>query len=158
MATNSGLSRLLVFWPGKPWNAGLFFSMAKKATLLWPGLPQNPGLDQAYQAFPRHAFLASPAKTLAILAWPGLLCFWPRSWCKGCKHVIYKRGFKKWKTDTEIGTHKIQMKFNRFFNLHSGVAMSQIQRAAAFMKETIIFFKSVFNYTALGLSLMGLVS
>ena len=50
------------------------------------------------------------------------------------------------------------MKFNRFFNLHSGVAISQIQRAAAFMKEIIIFFKSVFNYTALGLSLMGLVS
>lgn len=49
------------------------------------------------------------------------------------------------------------MKFNRVFNLHSGVAISLIQRAAAFMKETI-FFKSVFNYTALGLSLMGLVS
>ena len=72
MATNSWLSRLLVFWPGRPWNAGLFFSVAGKATLLWPGLPQNPGLDRAYQAFPGHAFLASPAKILASLAWPGL--------------------------------------------------------------------------------------
>ena len=72
MARNSWLSRLLVFWPGRPWNAGLFFSVAGKATLLWPGLPQNPGLDRAYQAFPGHAILASPAKTLASLAWPGL--------------------------------------------------------------------------------------
>ena len=62
MARNSWLSRLLVFWPGRPWNAGLFFSVAGKATLLWPGLPQNPGLDRAYQAFPGHAFLASPAR------------------------------------------------------------------------------------------------
>ena len=56
-------------------NAGLFFSVGGKATLLWPGLPQNPGLGRAYrvyQAFPGHAFLASPAKTLASLAWPGL--------------------------------------------------------------------------------------
>ena len=43
-----------------------------KATLLWPGLPHNPGLDRAYQAFPGHAFLATPAKTLASLAWLGL--------------------------------------------------------------------------------------
>ena len=52
------------------------FSVAGKATLLWPGLPQNPGLDRAYQAFPGHAFLASPAKTLATgQGWPGLPCF-----------------------------------------------------------------------------------
>ena len=88
MATNSSLSRLLVFWPGRPWNAGLFFSVAGKATLLWPRLPQNPGLDRAYQAFPGHAFLAS-------LAWPGLPCFWPRSWCKGLNKDVIKLHMKK---------------------------------------------------------------
>ena len=58
----------LVDRPGRPWNAGLFFSLGGKATLLWPGLPQNPGLDWVYQAFPGHAFLASPANTLASRA------------------------------------------------------------------------------------------
>ena len=60
------------FLAGKAIKCRPIFSVARKATLLWPGLPQNPGLDQAYQAFPGHAFLASPAKTLASLAWPGL--------------------------------------------------------------------------------------
>ena len=83
MARNSWLSRVLVFWLGRPWKAAQFFSVARKATLLWPGLPQNPGLDRAYQALPGDAFLASGAKNIASLAWPGLPCFWPCSWCKG---------------------------------------------------------------------------
>ena len=33
---------------------------------------KSPGLDRAYQAFPGRAFLATPAKTLASLAWLGL--------------------------------------------------------------------------------------
>ena len=42
--------------------------------LLWPGLPQNPGLDRAYQAFPGHVFLASPAKSMASRARLGRAC------------------------------------------------------------------------------------
>ena len=64
MATKSWLFQLLVFWPGKTWNAGLFFSVAGKATLLWPGLPllktlALTGLTRLFQA------------TLSWQAWPG---------------------------------------------------------------------------------------
>jgi len=43
--------------------------------LLWPGLLQMPSLDHAFHTFPGHAFVASPAKSLASparLAFAGL--------------------------------------------------------------------------------------
>ena len=68
--TLPGILGITSFWflAGKAKKCQPTFSVARKATILWPGVPQNPGLDQAYQAFPGHAFLAS-------LAWPGLPCF-----------------------------------------------------------------------------------
>ena len=70
MATKSWLFRLLVFWPRKTWNAGLFFSVAGKATLLWPGLPllktlALTGLTRLFQAM-----LPWQARPRPWQAWP----------------------------------------------------------------------------------------
>ena len=59
------------FWPRKTWNAGLFFSVAGKATLLWPGLPllktlALTGLTRLFQAT-----LSWQARPRPWQAWPG---------------------------------------------------------------------------------------
>ena len=96
MARKSWLSWLLVFWLGRPWNAGLYFSVARKATLLWPGLPQNPGLERVYQAFPH--FPGKPGLAGLVMLLTALLMQGTLPPC------LYKRR-KNWWTKEPPTTH-----------------------------------------------------